>query len=525
MSLRASVVKFLFLQSGFLHGDSREGPCYNRLPMRFLKKLFPFAIIAAAALLLLYLPDIGPERYTDLATFFRTELKRQSCPGYAVAVVSGGSTLYVDALGSDGNGKALTVDSPFLLGEAAWPLTGLLSLSLARDGFIDLDSSASTYVPSLPDIPGLSFRNFLAHTSGWSATDFDDLHPKAASLEEAVSHLAGARPSALPGQRARPIETGYQVLGLGIQRATELSFAELASLRIFRPLGMGRSSANPRAFKDGLPQGSASFFGYSLPRRVQVSSFAAASGAMTSTATDLAALLAYFSAPEKYPRTPVPARYLRATVFSTPAQASPWSYGWLVEADSTGGQAPGQAGELKAGGSDLGVGRSANLVLWPGERSGIAILSPQNGLIQNRFIMPSLVAGAHALIVKGEAARPFPFGRLFILLGVMALVHLFALAVQTGAALSWARDIRGRVEAAGSRAPLGLAIFFSVLGILVRLGLLALFPRAAALLLGQPLPWSAAFALEPGLAAWFMAALVGGMVRNIARLAWLKGPR
>ena len=46
--------------------------------MRFLKKLVPFVIIAGAALLLLYLPDIGPERYTDLGGFFKTERKRQA---------------------------------------------------------------------------------------------------------------------------------------------------------------------------------------------------------------------------------------------------------------------------------------------------------------------------------------------------------------------------------------------------------------------------------------------------------------
>ena len=84
--------------------------------MKFLKKLLPFAVILAAALLLLYLPDIGPERYTDLAAFFRTELKRQGFSGYTVAVVKDGSVLYVDAFGTDGQGEALTVDTPMAIG-------------------------------------------------------------------------------------------------------------------------------------------------------------------------------------------------------------------------------------------------------------------------------------------------------------------------------------------------------------------------------------------------------------------------
>jgi hypothetical protein len=68
------------------------------------------------------------------------------------------------------------------------------------------------------------------------------------------------------------------------------------------------------------------------------------------------------------------------------------------------------------------------------------------------------------------------------------------------------------------------AIFFAALGIAVRLAIIIFLPRGVAIVYGHPLPWPQAFALEPGLAAWIMAALVAGMVRNAARLAWLKGP-
>ena len=79
--------------------------------MKVLKRIAPFVVIAAAALLLLYLPDIAPEHYSDLATFFRVEMLRQGYSGFSVAAVADGSVLYVDGFGKDGWGRKIGSDT------------------------------------------------------------------------------------------------------------------------------------------------------------------------------------------------------------------------------------------------------------------------------------------------------------------------------------------------------------------------------------------------------------------------------
>ena len=63
------------------------------------------------------------------------------------------------------------------------------------------------------------------------------------------------------------------------------------------------------------------------------------------------------------------------------------------------------------------------------------------------------------------SARPFPLGRLYILLSVVAIVQLFALCLQMGGALHWAKEAKDKAEATGEpRGPLRFAAFRCWLG-------------------------------------------------------------
>jgi CubicO group peptidase (beta-lactamase class C family) len=497
--------------------------------MRFLKKAAPFLFIAAVAALLLYIPDIGPERYTDLGTFFKIELRRQSYAGYAVAVVADGSVLYVDALGSDGSGKPLSIDTPLLLGSVSKTFTGLLTLSLERDKMVGIDDPVRLYLPWLvygpprkidPNSAGgagteVTLRHLISQTSGVSDLSFDDTHAHAANLESAVRSLSNATPDRPPGVEMHYINTGYQAVALALEKAAGQSFSDMVITRIFRPLGMDRSSASPAKVAGALPMGSGSFFGAPLPRRQTVLPFGASSGYMVSTANDMARYLAYLAGPEKLARTPVPARFIRP-LYEPLVDVSPYAYGWRIS---------GSGLDLEASHSGSLDGSSAFIALWPARRAGVVILAPQNSLLQSLMAMPALVNGARSLVLNGSSDRPFPLGRIYILLAVIAVVHILALALQTGGALAWARDIRCRVEAVGSRGPLRAAAALASIGIALRLAIFVFAPIVLGAGFERRFTWATAFALEPGLAGWAVAALSFGILRNIARLAWIGGPR
>lgn len=126
-------------------------------------------------------------------------------------------------------------------------------------------------------------------------------------------------------------------------------------------------------------------------------------------------------------------------------------------------------------------------------------------------------------MTEGSAAKPFPVGRLYILLAVAAAVNCAGLVYQTGAARRWAKYARDKAEARGSRGPLVFATVRTCVGLAVRLAVAHAFPAALGLILGKAATWKTAFDAEPAIAAWCASACFFGALRNIARLSWLVG--
>ena len=107
--------------------------------MRWLRKLLPWIVIAASIAVILYIPDLGPEKYTDFSAMFKHERLRQANAGYSVAICKNGSILYQESFGHDGLGQALAKDTPMYLGPSSEILSGALLYSLALQKKISLD--------------------------------------------------------------------------------------------------------------------------------------------------------------------------------------------------------------------------------------------------------------------------------------------------------------------------------------------------------------------------------------------------
>jgi CubicO group peptidase (beta-lactamase class C family) len=482
--------------------------------MKALKRIAPFVVIAAAALLLLYLPDIAPERYTDLAAFFRVEMKRQGYAGFSVAAVADGSVLYVDGFGEDGSDAKIGPDTPLYAPAAAKSMAALAAWSLVRDRRLSLDLRARDYLPWLILAGGKgdpTVRDLIAHSSGVADSAFDDAHPDAPDLEAAVRFMVGAVPADAPGARFHYIDTGYQALGLAMEKAAGKSYPAILDERVFRPLGMKSSSGRVPARP---PRGSASFFAVPIPRDAPSSPFGAPSGYIVTTATDMGQYLAFLLGPEKFRRGPVAARAVDA-LFGPLVPGIPYGYGLFI------GGATGERFAYHDGALD---GFSSRLALWPDKKAGIAVLVAQGSLMQSLVSLPALTEGARRIMLEGSAPRPFPLGRLYILMAVVALVHVLALALQTGGALRWGKEVRDKAEAKGSRGPLLFASFRCWAGIAARAAIAAFLPAAIGLAFGRVLSWRTLFDIEPGLATWCLSALMFAFLRNAARLAWIRGP-
>lgn len=480
--------------------------------MRFLKRLFPFAVVVAAALLLLNLPDLVPERYGDLNSFFATERHRQGLIGLTAASVRYGAPDYSGAWGVDARGFPLMPASPMAIGALSRAVTGVLASRAELSGRLDLDKAASAYLPELGGgrLAEVSLRQFLTQSSGLSALDFDDRHGGAKDLSAAVRLLAAALPSADPGSRVYPLETGYEAVGLALERSSKKSFAELAAAQVFGPLAMRQSSAAPDAFL-GIPQGATQFFWTALPRPESLAPSRIPAAGIVSSAPDFARLMASLVNPgfggidllgKGHDLRPLDSK-------------SGWSWGWEVVRGSK---------ELELRIESSGLAYSAVAAIWPGRQAGVVILVPSSGLLIGQFVLPSLLQGARSILLADSAEPSFPYGRLAILLGIAAAIHILALSAATGGAMAWAREVKGRAEAKGVEGPLLFARLRCLLGIVLRLAVFAFLPLGLGLLRGARLDWTYLLEWEPGLTAWLSVAMVIGLLRNVARLFWLRGP-
>jgi len=485
--------------------------------MKLLKRILPFAIVVAAALLLLNLPDLVPERYGDLSSYFATERHRQGLIGLSVATVRYGAPDFSAAWGADARGIPLESYTPMAVGSLSRAVTAILASRMEIEGAVDLNQAASRFLPELAGGDGamksVTLWQLLSQSSGVSPLSFDDRHPAAKDLSAAVRMLAEVRPVAAPGEKYIPIETGYEAVGLALERATKKSFAELASSRVFVPLGMRQSEADGDAAVDRLPQGATQFFWTALPKDESLPPCRVPASGVVSTAPDFSRLMAAFVNPGFGGVKLLGADWARRS--AAHVTQGGWAWGWRVVSGP-------KDTELRIESS--GVAFSAIAGLWPERQAGVIILVPSSGLLISKLVLPTLLEGAGSILLTDSAEPPPPYGRFAILLGIAAAIHILVLSAATGGAMSWARAVKGRSEAKGSDWTVTRAKIRCLIGIVARAALAVYVPIGAGLFLGARVDWGYLLEWEPGLTGWLVVAIVIGLLRNVTRLSWLRGP-
>jgi CubicO group peptidase (beta-lactamase class C family) len=175
-----------------------------------------------------------------------------STPGCAVGVAVKGTSVLERAYGMADLERDVknAPDTIFEAGSVSKQFTAAAVLLLARDGKLSIDDPVRKYVPELPDygVP-LTIRHMLTHTSGlrdwgsiagiggWPRTQRAHTH---AHVLDIVS-----RQKALnfdPGTNWSYSNTGYNLSAVIVSRVSGQSFADFSRDRIFKPLGMTRTS-------------------------------------------------------------------------------------------------------------------------------------------------------------------------------------------------------------------------------------------------------------------------------------------
>lgn len=211
--------------------------------------------LTAAALLTLALaahPSLAQRPagdYRELGRVALRELRETNTPGAAVAVVRGGRVVYAEGFGVSNveTGAPVTPDMLFRVGSVTKMLTAAVFVGLAEEKGVPLDAPLGEAVAGLgPRLARLTPRQMLSHTAGL----IDYARVCCAQDEAGLAAQVRAQKDddyffAEPGRIFSYSNPGYIVAGYAVERLTGKPYADAMDERLFRPLGMARTTFRP----------------------------------------------------------------------------------------------------------------------------------------------------------------------------------------------------------------------------------------------------------------------------------------
>ena len=195
---------------------------------------------------------IGPNRAAEfeaLGPLLDGLMDEHGVPGAGFAVFDDHGLLYEHISGFKSSAGPEPIDShtAFEAASISKPLFAYVMHSLARDGVLDLDASLETLVTEIPELAydprasTLTPRILLTHRSGlpnWrSRMNFDaQNYSQLFAPDDRLEFVAD------PGTQYRYSGEGYVLLQRIVEQTMGTGLNELATERIFSPLGMTNSS-------------------------------------------------------------------------------------------------------------------------------------------------------------------------------------------------------------------------------------------------------------------------------------------
>jgi CubicO group peptidase (beta-lactamase class C family) len=501
--------------------------------MRWFRKLLPYLVTLAAAAVIIYLPDLGPERYSSYSELFERERLRQTNTGFSVTIVKSGGLLYQKTFGTDGLKQPLDKDSPMYLGPSSEVISGALLSSLALTGEIDLDADLSRYISkqqaqaspapnpgaeqtAASERPsaeaGITLRQLASYSTAIDQPAFREYRARTLGLEAGELDPELLIRSRMAKGRIPRSRLVYRILGSAMEGATGTSFDELLQSRILIPLGMHGTTSRPDSLQ-GVAVGSGLFFGLSFPYESRVPSIAAPADGIVTTAGDIGKFLAYITAPASVRSETAGALKLSVASLHEPLlPKGDTGFGWRIPAK------PGKRKVVYQGGSVEGF--CSRIVLWPDEQIAVAILCSQGGAIQSNVVLPLLTQATENILFKGSAARLPPIGRIVALSGIAILVYLLSIFFQTLTAFSWSKALLDKKETGKGEFYIDAILARTVLGVAGRAAAIFATPWLAGFIVGTNLEYHDLLVMEPGITSFLLFVLLVGCLRNVVRFVW-----
>lgn len=221
--------------------------------------------------------DTSQNPYGFVWSKIKTVLNKADIPGLTVIIVDEKKT-YIQSFGySDLENKVpVTSKTLFELGSTSKAFTALAILHLKEEGLLGLDDYVSKYLPWFKTFwkgkeVKITINQLLHHTSGIPMESISKIPQGIGSkmLEKTVCLINNYELKSNPGTDYEYATVNYDILGLIIEKISNLSFEEYLQKYIFQPLDLKYTSVGKPVNNDFSKGYKISFFSplkYDAPR-------------------------------------------------------------------------------------------------------------------------------------------------------------------------------------------------------------------------------------------------------------------
>ena len=189
-----------------------------------------------------------PGEFTELEALAQAELKAINAPGAAIAIVKGDRIVYQRGIGVANveTGQPVTADMLFRVGSVTKMFTTAALVSLADEGRLKLTDPIGKYTSGVGGrLARVTAHQLMSHTAGIrdEAPAFG-AHDETA-LAATVKGWTDDYTFVEPGRVMSYSNPGLALAGYVLEQVAKKPYADVIDERLFKPLGMTRSTFRP----------------------------------------------------------------------------------------------------------------------------------------------------------------------------------------------------------------------------------------------------------------------------------------
>ena len=208
-----------------------------------MKKLFVISFIISVSVS--YTQAQVYPNYSQLDTVVFGELKATNTPGAALAIIKNNKIVFSKAYGISNieTGAPVTTDMLFYHGGLSRLFIATTILLLAEEGKLNINIPIGNYIKGLtPKIARVTTHQLLSSTAGLTEEHQTRCLCDTASMNNIIHTWKEDRVFTEPGKIYSGSHLSFALAGLVIQKVTGKPFADVVKEKVFKPLGMNRTT-------------------------------------------------------------------------------------------------------------------------------------------------------------------------------------------------------------------------------------------------------------------------------------------